>query len=215
MNSEQKPKGLFITFEGAEGVGKSTAIKYVDQLLNQANITHILTREPGGTEIAEAIRKTLLAHYQETMSVKTELLLMFASRAQHLEKIIKPSLLKGQHVLCDRFTEASYAYQGGGRGINAKHIAYLENWVQDEIRPDWVILFDAPVEVGLARIRGRESEDRIESEKIEFFERVRDIYLARAKQFPEKFKIINAEKPVADIQLQLKEIIKNIFGCEQ
>lgn len=202
-NSFLTAKNYFISIEGIEGTGKSTAITFIRRQLEIAHIPHIVTREPGGTEIADAIRQLLLAHYHETMSMDTELLLMFASRAQNIASIIKPALANGKWVVCDRFTDASYAYQGGGRGIPEQRIAILESWVHADLQPDLVLLLDAPVSIGLSRIQKRKTKDRIEREKEQFFERVRAVYLKRAMQNPKRYKIINASGSVAEVEKQL------------
>jgi dTMP kinase len=199
--------GYFITIEGIEGVGKTTAIRFIEGLLLDAQIAHIITREPGGTPIAEKIRQLLLAHHEETIANDTELLLMFASRAQHLAKVIKPALDNNKYVICDRFTDASYAYQGGGRGILLSRIEQLENWVQGDLRPDLVLLLDAPADIGLTRMKNRSAEDRIESEKIQFFARVRQLYLQRAHANPERYKIIDASQSIENVEHQLCEIL--------
>lgn len=196
----------FITIEGIEGVGKSTAIQFICKQLDAAHIPYIVTREPGGTEITEAIRKLILAHYHEKMSADTELLLYFASRAQNIAQNIKPALAHGKWVVCDRFTDSSYAYQGGGRKIPKDRIAVLENWVHGDLQPDLTFLLDAPVEVGLDRIKNRD-QDRIEHEKAQFFVRVRDAYLERAKEYPQRFKIIDASAAVAEVEQQIAKIL--------
>ncbi|MBU0455654.1 MAG: dTMP kinase [Pseudomonadota bacterium] len=200
--------GLFITIEGIEGAGKTTSIQYMESLLKIADVSFILSREPGGTEIAEAIRKLLLSHYQEKMSEDAELLLMFASRAQHLETLIRPALKAGTMVLCDRFTDASYAYQGGGRGIDVGRIKMLEDWVQGALQPDLTILLDLPVEVGFLRASNRSHADRIESEAMHFFEKVRQAYLDRAKQFSNRYRVIDVNVPVEEVQQQLKQLFE-------
>ena len=202
---------LFITIEGIEGVGKSTAISYLHQLLTQKNIKHHVTREPGGTEIAESIRRILLEKHKEPMAVSTELLLMFAARAQHIEHVIKPALARGTLVLCDRFTDASFAYQGGGRGIEVADIVRLEKFVQGDLQPDLTLLLDASVEVGMTRISERGDKDRFESEQKEFFERIRNMYLERAKQYPNRFRIIDASRTLAEVELQLKSNIEDFL----
>ena len=202
--------GYFMTIEGIEGAGKSTAVQLVKQWLIEANVDHIITREPGGTEIAEAIRQILLATYSEKMDDQTELLLMFAGRAQHLAHIIKPALIAGQWVVCDRFTDASYAYQGGGRGIPVERIAALEQWVQAGLHPDCTLLFDVPVEVGLARIQQRASHDRIEQEQMGFFNRVRQAYLQRAKHDPQRYQIIDANQTLEEVEQQIKAILTRV-----
>lgn len=209
MTKAQK-RNYFITVEGIEGAGKSTAMHFLQQLLTAANIPHIVTREPGGTEVAEKIRKVLLSHHEEKIAPTTELLLMFASRAQHLAQIIVPALKQGKWVLCDRFTDASYAYQGGGRQIAVEKIAQLENLVQDNLRPDLVLLLDIPVAQGFARIKKR-CHDRIEAEQVEFFNRVRQAYLQRAEQAPQSYKIIDASKSLAEVEQQLAKILADLL----
>lgn len=196
-------QGRFITVEGIEGAGKSTAMQFIAQYLRAKNIPLVVTREPGGTLIAEDIRQLLLTPHEEAMAIDTELLLMFASRAQHIANVIRPALTKGQWVLCDRFTDASYAYQGGGRGIAAERIAALEAWVQGELQPNLTLLLDLPAEIGLMRIKDRKTQDRIEREQHVFFARVRQAYLARAQHFPQRFKIINAAEDLPQVQAQL------------
>lgn len=209
MNEKSK-KGFFITIEGVEGVGKSTAIHFLKQHFLNLNIDYIVTREPGGTEIAEEIRQVLLHKHNEKMCADTELLLMFASRAQHLDQVVKPALSAGKVVLSDRFTDATYAYQGGGRGINSDRIAILEEWVQGQLQPDLTILLDAPVEVGLKRIASRGVKDRIEHEQMEFFQKVREAYLGRASQHPERFKIIDATQSLTTVQEMLCQILEKL-----
>lgn len=187
-----KPSGRLITVEGIEGVGKSTLQKHLVDYLEQQGYVCVSTREPGGTPLAEDIRQILLAHRHEVMHPDAELLLLFAARAQHIAQVILPALQRGQWVVCDRFTDASFAYQGSGRGIATKHIAELTAWIQGECQPDLTILLDAPVEVALNRIHG--DADRIEREGIDFFERVRQRYLERAKKFPERFVVLNADQ---------------------
>lgn len=201
------PTGRFITLEGIEGVGKSTHSVFIKAYLSQRGIEVIATREPGGTEVAEAIRKVLLAHHTETLTHQTELLLLFASRAQNVTHLIKPTLAAGKWVLCDRFTDASYAYQGYGRGVPLEEIAGLEKWVQGDLRPDLVLLFDAPVRVALRRAKGRGKPDRFEAENSQFFERVRNGYLTRAKQLPERYKIIDASVSLSKVRDQIKTIL--------
>jgi len=201
-----KAPAKFITFEGIEGVGKSTAVQFVADYLTQKQIDHIVTREPGGTEIAEHIRDVLLTKHQETMAVDTELLLFYAARAQHVASLIKPALLKGQWVLCDRFTEASYAYQGGGRGIDEKHVDVINQWTLGNFQPDIIFILDAPVEIAFSRIKQREF-DRIESEKVHFFERVREAYLQRAQRDPSRYKIIDASVTPDEVLAQIQKVL--------
>lgn len=185
-------RGLFITFEGIEGVGKSTQIRAAAAALEDLGIDVLVTREPGGTPMAESIREVLLARRDEPVHETTELLLMFAARAQHLETLIRPRLAAGQWVLCDRFTDATFAYQGGGRGVPRERIAQLEGLVQGDFRPDQVILLDAPVDVGMSRARHRGELDRFEQEAVGFFQRIRDAYLARARVDPRRYHIVDA-----------------------
>lgn len=199
--------GLFITLEGPEGAGKSTNREYLAELLMQAGIEVVLTREPGGTPLAERIRELLLAPDSEVMAVDTELLLMFAARAQHLAGVIRPALARGAVVLCDRFTDATYAYQGGGRGLAYERIAILEQFVQGDLRPDLTLVFDLPVEVGLARAAARGKLDRFEQEQQSFFEAVRQTYLARAAQAPERYRILDAAQPLSQVQADLAALV--------
>lgn len=195
--------GKFITIEGGEGAGKSSAITRITAELAQHGIPSRLTREPGGTELGESIRELLLARERTDMHPDTELLLMFAARAQHLHQIILPSLALGTWVICDRFTDATYAYQGGGRGLDQQRIAILENLVQGQLRPDLVLLLDVAPEVGLARIAGRGEPDRFEREDLAFFQRVRNCYLQRAAADPTRYRIIDAAKSEAEVQAQI------------
>lgn len=208
----KKTNAKFISIEGMEGVGKSTAVVYLHELLTAAHVNHHVTREPGGTEIAEAIRQILLRPFQEKMALETELLLMFAGRAQHIEQVIKPALAKGDWVVCDRFVDASYAYQGGGRGIPIERITMLDRWLLDDLKPDLTILLDAPVEVGLVRVRERGGHDRFEQEKIDFFQRVRATYLERAQAFPQHFRLVHAERSLLEVQQQLKTIMLELLA---
>jgi len=205
--------GKFITLEGGEGAGKSTALSFLEQLLAQHGLAPLVTREPGGTPLGEKLRELLLDHKNDKMCVDTELLLMFAARAQHLAQVIEPALQQGRWVLCDRFTDATYAYQGGGRGIDTTRISQLETWVQGDRRPDLTILLDVPVEVGMQRITTREStqgeRDRFERERTTFFDKVRQTYLARARQFPGQFRIIDASQSVDNVHQQLRQVLKD------
>jgi len=204
--------GKFITVEGTEGVGKSSNMAFVEAYLKQAGIELIVTREPGGTPLSEKIRDMLLDARQDAICDDTELLMMFAARAQHLNQLIIPALENGQWVLCDRFTDASYAYQGGGRGIAESRIAELEQWVQADLRPDLTLLLDMPVDEGLVRAGNRSEPDRFEKEKHDFFEKVRACYLDRAAKFPERFKIINAQPALEQVQAQIKTILDSLLA---
>ena len=203
-------KGKFITVEGIEGVGKTTNIEFIHQQLLAAGRDVIVTREPGGTPLGEAIRGLLLNPAYTGMDSKCELQLMFAARVEHLAQVIWPALNRGQWVLCDRFTDATYAYQGGGRGIDTGVIARLEDLVQGDFRPDITLLLDVPVEVGLARAGQRSSPDRFEQEQVEFFERVRHCYLQMAKDYAGRYRVIDASQPLAQVQNQLKYVVQTI-----
>ncbi len=192
-------RGHFITLEGIEGAGKTTQRDTVACCLRDAGLSVLVTREPGGSDIAERIRAVLLDPANTGMHGDTELLLMFAARAEHLHRRILPALTTGTWVVCDRFTDATYAYQGGGRGLPVAHIAALEQLVQGERRPDLTLLFDLPAAVGLARARGRSEPDRFESEQLQFFERVRDTYRARAAAEAGRFVTIDAERDPATV----------------
>ncbi len=199
--------GKFITIEGSEGVGKSSNIAFIERCLREAGKDVLLTREPGGTALGEAIRGLLLDAKNSAMASDTELLLMFAARAQHIEEVIRPALAAGKWVICDRFTDATYAYQGGGRGIPEARIAVLEGWVQQGLQPDLTLLLDMPVAAGLKRAGQRSAPDRFEQEKLAFFEQVRTAYLARAERYPERFRVIDAEPELAVVQARIRAIL--------
>ncbi len=209
-------KGLFITLEGGEGAGKSTQMAFVQQRLQDSLLAAgknlQVTREPGGTALGEQIRALLLDHRQTVMDSDTELLLMFAARAQHLAELIRPTLAAGDWVLCDRFTDATYAYQGGGRGIALKRIAALEDWVQGELRPDLTLLLDLPVDVGMARAGERGELDRFEREQQAFFERVRQTYRARAVAEPGRYRIIDAAQNIEQVQAQIDSALTPLLA---
>jgi dTMP kinase len=204
-------RGKFLTLEGGEGVGKTTNLSFISSYLQNHGIDVIVTREPGGTRLAEKIRELLLDSNNESISESAELLLMFAARAQHIKHVIEPALSQGKWVLCDRFTDATYAYQGGGRNMNINTIEWLENLVQDTLRPDLTLLLDAPVEVGIERAKDRGQLDRFESEKIDFFERVRQAYLRQAELYPERIKLIKADQPLSDVQNKLIDMLKPLI----
>jgi dTMP kinase len=203
--------GKFITLEGGEGCGKSTNIKFIEQLLKEAGIPVVLTREPGGTVLSENIRQLLLGRDQEKISEQTELLMMFAARAQHIKHIIQPALEQGTWVLCDRFTDSSYAYQGGGRGIDSATIAWLENFSQNNIRPDLTLLLDVLVDVGMARAKNRGKLDRFEVEKMQFFNKVRTCFLEIAKQQPKRVKIVDAAQELSLVQEDITQLIQKFI----
>ena len=203
-------RGLFITVEGGEGVGKSTNLRHLHDWLQSRDIPCLLTREPGGTPLAESLRELLLQQRREAVAAKAELLMIFAARAQHLQTLIQPALARGQWVICDRFTDATYAYQGGGRELPMDCIATLETLVQGDLRPDVTLLLDAPVEVGMARAMERGDRDRFESEEQAFFRRVRETYLERARREPERFRIIDTDRPLEAIGAELDTIMEQL-----
>lgn len=200
-------EGKFITLEGSEGAGKTTAIDAIREWAENVGIELLVTREPGGTPTAEKIRDLLLDKNNKDILPDTELLLMFAARSQHLNELIIPAISQGKWVICDRFTDATYAYQGGGRNIDMDRIEQLENWVQGGLRPDLTLLLDLPVEVGLSRASNRSEPDRFEIEKIGFFNRVRQVYLDRAEKFPEQFRVIDAAKTIEQVQNQIHQAL--------
>ena len=207
--------GLFITLEGPEGAGKSTNREYLAERLRAEGIDVVLTREPGGTPLAERIRELLLAPSDEAMCADTELLLVFAARAQHLAQVIRPALVRGAVVLCDRFTDATYAYQGGGRGLSQERIATLETFVQGELRPDLTLVFDLPVEVGLARASARGRLDRFEQEGRTFFDAVRTTYLKRAEAQPERYRMVDAAQTLEQVQVQLDALLPQLLDLHR
>lgn len=211
MHAECK-RGCFITVEGTEGVGKSTQIAAIVSTLEAQGREVLLTREPGGTELGEGIRNLLLSTDFPPMDQRTELLLMFAARAEHIYTRIQPALDAGRWVVSDRFTDASYAYQGGGRHIDLGRIKGLEDWVQDGFGPDYTILLDAPVEIGLARAKNRGPEDRIEQEDRDFFQRVRDVYLGRAEAEPRRFRVVDAARNEAEVRDQVLQALEGIVN---
>lgn len=206
-------RGFFITLEGGEGAGKSTCLDFVREQLEDFGRNPVVTREPGGTELGERIRELLLTADDVPVHAQAELLLMFAARAQHLQTVILPALGDGHDVLCDRFTDATYAYQGGGRGIAHEQIATLENWVQQEFRPDLTLLLDIPVDAGLARAGKRGAPDRFESETLDFFNRVREAYLDAARKQPMRIKLIDASLPLDEVEDQLAATLKKFLDA--
>lgn len=205
--------GLFITLEGIEGVGKTTALQFLQNYIQKQCARQVVTtREPGGTPMAEAIREVLLGHFEETMYPQTELLLMFASRVQHIEHFIRPHLQAGDVVVSDRFVDAGYAYQGGGRQVDQSMIHQLENFCQQGLTPDLTLLLDTPVDIGLARAKARQGPyDRIEEETYEFFTNVRQVYLDRAQLYPQRYVIIDATASLDHVQKQLHQAIDKIL----
>lgn len=197
-------RGRFITFEGIDGAGKSTHLGTVVEVLRARSIPHLVTREPGGTPLGETLRELILGR---TMTPMTETLLMFAARAEHVARIIQPALARGQWVLCDRFTDATYAYQAGGRGLEPEHIASLERWVHPQLLPDLTLLFDVPAELAAARRAQARAADRFEAEPTEFFSAVRTHYLLRAGHEPQRFIVVDGTRSVEAIGDQLTELM--------
>jgi len=207
--------GKFITIEGIEGVGKSTNIAFIQSQLEAKGIKTLLTREPGGTELGEQLRNLLL--HGGDVSDKAELLMMFASRAQHIEEKIKPALEDGVWVICDRFTDSTFAYQGGGRQLELDWIKQLESLVHEAFQPDLTLLLDAPVEVGRERASKRSAADRIEAEDLAFFNRVRDMFLARSKEF-DRYQVVDATQSLEQVQLDIEKTLDTLLkqqGAQQ
>lgn len=203
--------GQFVTIEGAEGVGKSTNIAYIGELLDVAGIEYIATREPGGTPLAERIRHLLLDKAEQNVDPLAELLLMFAARRQHLQELIWPALARGQWVICDRFTDSTYAYQGAGRGLDLTVINGLEQLCLGDFRPDLTLILDLPIEAGMARAAERGELDRFESEDIAFFQRVRQGFLDRAAT-ADRYRVIDASQSLVQVQAQVRQIITSLPG---
>ena len=201
-------KGKFITIDGVEGAGKSTQIELICSYLHRKGIEVVRTREPGGTDIGEKIRSVLLDVDNKEMHSDTELLLMFSSRNELIQNKIIPALNDGKWVVSDRFTDASFAYQGGGRMLSLDRIAKLENWVLGSFKPDLTFLLDISVEIGMTRVEARNAKDRIEQEERAFFVRVRSVFIERSKIYPDRIKLINAERSVVEIQTQIQSIIE-------
>jgi dTMP kinase len=201
-------RGKLITVEGIEGAGKSTVVPFVCRCLEEEGLRVVATREPGGTAVGEQIRGLLLERRNEPMDPETELLLMFAARAAHLQSLILPALSAGVWVVSDRFTDATYAYQGGGRGVPLRRVAVVERWVQGDLRPDLTLLLDVPAPLGLARARQRGHADRFELEEVAFFERARQTYLARAHAEPRRYRVVDAVEPLAMVQARVREALE-------
>jgi dTMP kinase len=202
-------RGRFITVEGIDGAGKSTQLEVVAGTLRERGLEVVQTREPGGTALGEALRTVLL---QQPMTAETEALLMFAARAEHLQRVVRPALAAGRWVLCDRFTDATYAYQSGGRGLAAERVAALEAWVHPDLQPDLTLLFDVPPEVAAQRLERTRSADRFEAEQVDFFRAVRSAYLARAEQHPHRFFIIDGTQSQPTIGARLTELMRQWNG---
>jgi dTMP kinase len=204
-------RGKFITLEGGEGVGKSTNLLFIKEYLEAAGKSIVMTREPGGTEVGEEVRKILLSHRESSLHESAELLLMFAARSQHLQEIIIPSLKAGSWVLCDRFTDATYAYQGGGRCIPFEKIKVLEDFVQQELKPDCTFLLDAPIEVGMQRASKRGELDRFESEEQQFFFRVRAAYQKLANIEKSRFHLVDASQALESVQSEISKTLDRLL----
>ena len=205
-------RGIFITVEGIEGTGKSTNIDFLTGLIEKRGFEVIRTREPGGTPMAEQIRQLLLDHDQENLPAIAELLLFFASRSLHLCNTIIPSLQQGKWVVCDRFTDASRAYQGSGRGLDLDRIERLAEWVQEGVEPDMTLLLDAPAEIGMERAAARGEGDRMDNEELAFYQRVRAGYLTLADMHPDRFAVVDASRPLADVQVSIEAELEAIFS---
>ncbi len=211
-DAEEMCQGKFITFEGTEGVGKTTQIQLLEKYLKSKDIKCLVTREPGGTKLGERVREILLNNDGTDIDPMAELLLMFAARAQHLKEIIYPALKNNTWVLCDRFTDASYAYQGGGRGVAFPTIEKIETSVQNHFRPDLTILLSGEIHEGMHRVSKRGEKDRFELEEIEFFERVRHSYLKLAKANPERFSIVDADQKIDEAALAVQVAMQQRFA---
>jgi dTMP kinase len=201
--------GKFITFEGVDGAGKSTHIASFADTLRQHGKTVITTREPGGTVLGERLRALLL---HEPMDLETEALLMFAARREHLAQVIVPALTRGDWVISDRFTDATFAYQGGGRGMSLDKLSQLEQWVHGDLQPDLTLLFDVPLEVARERLQRTRDLDKFEQEQDDFFVRVRQVYLQRAEAFPHRIRVIDSTRPIADISRELQQVAASLCG---
>ena len=204
-------KPRFITLDGIDGAGKSTNLAVMKAWFEKHKLPVLFTREPGGTPAGEALREILLNPATQ-VSLRTETLLMFAARQQHLETVILPALKNGTHVVSDRFTDATFAYQGGGRGVPLQDIATLEHWVQGDFRPDLTLLLDVPLEVSMARINQTREKDRFEQEEVEFFNRVREVYLQRANEQPERYVVIDSSQSLDAVKNQIETALGSHFG---
>jgi dTMP kinase len=206
-------QGKFITLEGIDGAGKSTQLAWIIELLQRAGLTAVVTREPGGTPLGEQLR-ALLLDKSITMHPETEALLMFAARREHLDKVILPALAQGRWVISDRFTDASFAYQGGGRGLASDKLAVLEQWTQGALQPDLTLYFDVPVALGQQRVSQIKAADRFEKEQAGFFQRVRAAYLDRAGQFPDRIKCIDSSQSLMEVKAVVEQTLKPLLNHE-
>jgi dTMP kinase len=203
-------RGKFITFEGIDGAGKSTHISRVAEMLSARGETVVVTREPGGTPLGERLRELLL---HERMHIETEALLMFAARREHIAQVIEPALARGDWVISDRFTDASFAYQGGGRKLDLRKLEQLEEWVHPHLQPDLTLLFDVPLEVARARLDASRDLDKFEQEKADFFAAARAEYLRRAAKFPLRFRVVDSTRPVAEVRAELEAIAQTLLAA--
>ena len=210
-NKPSNKRARFISFEGIDGAGKSTQIGFVSDFLRSRGITLVSSREPGGTPLGEKLRELLL---HEKMHLETEALLMFASRREHIAQVIAPALARGDWVISDRFTDASFAYQGGGRGLDRQKMEVLEQWVHPALQPDLTLLFDVPLDVARARLDASRSLDRFEQEQADFFAATREEYLRRAAQFPQRFRVIDSTRSIAETQARLLEILQELLEID-
>lgn len=211
VSGTPQAQGRFITVEGVEGSGKSSQMDFIREHLEERGKAVLATREPGGTLLGESVRALLLDPGNHAMTPDAELLLVFAARAEHLGQTIKPALERGVWVVCDRFTDATYAYQGGGRGIPAERIAAIEHWVQGDLRPDLILILDLPVTVGLARAADRGPKDRFEQERTAFFQRVRQTYLTRARADPARYRVIDARQSIGEVQRHIAAALDTLL----
>ncbi|MCP1772665.1 dTMP kinase [Neisseria perflava] len=205
-------KAQFITLDGIDGAGKSTNLAVMRQWFETRGLPVLFTREPGGTAVGEALRELLLNPATQ-VSLRTETLMMFAARQQHLEDVILPALAAGTNVVSDRFTDATFAYQGGGRGVPLADIEILENWVQQGVQPDLTLLLDVPLAVSMARIAGAREKDRFEQEQADFFTRVRDVYLQRAAAAPQRYAVIDSNRSLDEVKSSIEQVLSRHFGC--
>ena len=204
-------RGKLITIEGGEGAGKSTNITFIKEYVEEKGLTPVMTREPGGTVLGERVRQMVLSPDSGEVAAEAELLLMFAARAQHIRDVIRPALEQGRWVICDRFIDASWAYQGAGRGIDSQYLAFLERWILAGLMPDMTLLLDLPVETGMARVSQRGASDRFEQEQLSFFERVRAAYRQRAEDCKDRFIVIDASQDLPRVQASLADALDTLL----
>ncbi len=205
-------RGLFLVLDGSEGGGKTTAISHIKEIFERAGKDVVVTREPGGTPLGESLREILLGHKQDGMCIDAETLMMFAARAEHIDKVIEPALAAGKILISDRFTSASYAYQAGGRQMSSSRISALEQWTQGDLRPDLTIILDVPFEVGLERAGKLGALDRFEKESVDFFSRVRESYLSQAISDAARFRVVDANNELFVVLSELTDIISDIIN---